>query len=161
MISMAQSAGNDRKSTNMITTPTEQPVTDVRVTPVKNKPKFFKNRTLHVWMTIEKSPRQALVLVDTGACVSIMPKCLYESISDAARQPLCATTTGLKAGNNTEVTCYGTAEIAFKLNGKSYKHVFHVCDDAAGVTRRRTRAAAARCGRCAADARVEWQQQQQ
>ena len=80
-------------------------------------------------MTLSNSPRQTLVLVDTGACVPILPKNLYEAIDDEHRQPLSATTTQLQAGNGTSVTCVGEAEVEFKLNNKSFKHVFHICDD--------------------------------
>ena len=84
-------------------------------------------------MTLCNSPRQTLVLVDTGACVSILPKNLYEAIDEDHRQPLCDTTTQLQAGNGTSVTCVGEAEVEFKLNNKSFKHVFHICDDDSGV----------------------------
>ena len=81
--------------------------------------KTVKSKTLYVWMTLINSPRQALLLVDTGACVSILPKKLYEAIDDDRRQQLSETRSQLQAGTGTSVTGVGEAEVEFMLNNKS------------------------------------------
>ena len=84
-------------------------------------------------MSLEHSQRQVLVLIDTGACVSIMPSNLYHAIDADKRRDLRTAQVDLKAGNGTPVTCLGETDIDFKLHGKVFTHTFHVCDDNAGV----------------------------
>ena len=84
-------------------------------------------------MKLTNSSRQALTLVDTGACVSVMPRNLYYSIDESHRGPLEANGIRLQAGNGTEVTTFGEAEVTFQLNGKEYKHIFNVCSDDSGL----------------------------
>ena len=73
------------------------------------------------------------MLIDTGACVSVMPRNLYHSIEASHRQPLEANGIRLQAGNGTDVTTYGEAEVTFTLNGKEYTHVFNICSDDSGL----------------------------
>ena len=84
-------------------------------------------------MKLNRSSRQALMLIDTGACVSVMPRNLYHSIEASHRQPLEANGIRLQAGNGTDVTTYGEAEVTFTLNGKEYTHVFNICSDDSGL----------------------------
>ena len=91
------------------------------------KPKF-RNKILHVWAEIVHNDREGLVLVDTGAVVSIMLG-YYLSIDQDKRQPLRESKINIKAGNSTTVTCHGQAEIIFRLNGKEYTHSFYNCDE--------------------------------
>ena len=65
-------------------------------------------------MKIAHSSRQALTLIDTGACVSVMPRNLYYSIEEQQRGPLEANGIRLQAGNGTDVVTYGEAEVTFE-----------------------------------------------
>ena len=88
---------------------------------------------MHVWLTVETTGREVLVLLDSGASVSILPRCLYESIASSRRHPLNPPLVKLRAGNGTDVTCYGEAKVDFSMNNKVYSHPFHICDDKSGV----------------------------
>ena len=84
-------------------------------------------------MTIATAGREVLVLIDSGACVSIMPRCLYDSIAPARQRPLRPPRVQLRAGNGTVVRCYGEADIDFSMNGKTFTYPFHVCQDNTGL----------------------------
>ena len=84
-------------------------------------------------MKLNHSLRQALMLIDTSACVSVMPRILYHSTEASHRQPLEVNGIRLQPGIGTDVTTYGEAEVQCTLNGKEYTHVFNICSDDSGL----------------------------
>ncbi len=71
----------------------------------------------------------ALMLIDTGASVSILPRETYETIATCRRSPLVVSDIDIRAGNNSKVLCAGTSDIAFSIEGMPFTHCFYVCKD--------------------------------
>ncbi len=84
-------------------------------------------KSYYVWATIHSDAPEQLMLIDTGASISILPKSAYESIPAAHRKPLQPTMTEIMAGNNSQISVHGIAEVEFSFQHMTFTHPFFVC----------------------------------
>jgi predicted aspartyl protease len=70
-----------------------------------------------------------LMLVDTGASISILPLDLYEELTDQVKSIIAPTTMTIRTGNSGKVDVRGTAKITFEIDGKPFTYEFYICAD--------------------------------
>ena len=70
-----------------------------------------------------------LMLVDTGASISILPLEIYEELQPSEKSEIRSTTMTIRTGNSGKVDVRGTADIRFDLEGMKFKHEFYICGD--------------------------------
>ena len=91
---------------------------------------LLKNTTLYTKMFIDGLNDHVLMLIDTGAAVSLIPMKIYLRIHEDKRilQP---NTLDIRAGNDTPILCFGVTNLkfAFQYYLREFKHDFYVCDD--------------------------------
>ena len=70
-----------------------------------------------------------LMLVDTGASISILPLEIYDELKDSEKSAIEPTTMVIRTGNSGKVDVRGTAKIRFELEGMFFKFEFYICGD--------------------------------
>jgi predicted aspartyl protease len=85
----------------------------------------------YLWAGIEgKSMKGMLMLVDTGATISILPLKIYEELKDDQKGELEPTNMVIRTGTNGKVDVRGTAKVQFDLEGRKFNYPFYICGDA-------------------------------
>ena len=71
-----------------------------------------------------------LMLVDTGASISILPYKIWDELCDSEKSAPEPTMTKIRTGTNGKVDLKGVSYITFYLEGIKYKYPFYICGDA-------------------------------
>jgi predicted aspartyl protease len=71
-----------------------------------------------------------LMLVDTGATISILPYKIYEELKEDQKGELQPTDMIIRTGTNAKVDVRGIAQVQFDLEGQKFKYPFYICGDA-------------------------------
>ncbi len=79
-----------------------------------------------VWATVHPTVPDVLMLMDTGAGISMLPQTIYDAIPDVDKQPLEPTSLKILAGNNTDIVCKGTAEVRFSFSNMTFVQRFYI-----------------------------------
>ena len=83
----------------------------------------------YIWVKYTGTGVTALNLIDSGAQVSVIPKRLYDSFDEAQRSELRPTTLSIKAGNGSDIKCYGIATVDFEFEDMNFTYDLCVVDD--------------------------------
>jgi predicted aspartyl protease len=84
----------------------------------------------YLWAGIKgKTMQGLLMLVDTGASISILPLEIYEELRSSQKSKIKPTSMTICTGNSGKVDVRGTADITIDLEGVRYTHEFYICGD--------------------------------
>ena len=78
----------------------------------------------YIWVNFTGTSLNVLTLIDSGAQVSVLPCKLYEKLPKEKQHPKSKSTVKIKAGNGTEIKCFGVAPVEFGFQGR---HSFTIC----------------------------------
>ena len=63
------------------------------------------------------------LLIDSGACISLIPKRWFNSIPDEEKPPLLPTILNVKTGNKIKINVAGVIDVKLKLQCGVYEYV--------------------------------------
>ena len=82
----------------------------------------------YLWAGIKgKSMQGMLMLVDTGASISILPYKIWDELCDSEKSAPEPTMTKIRTGTNGKVDLKGVSYITFYLEGIKYKYPLYIC----------------------------------
>lgn len=84
----------------------------------------------YIWINVDNTDVRVLALIDSGAQVSVLPKRIFDVIPSNVRRKLRTTKIKIKAGNGTEIKCFGVSTIAFSFQELHFIYDLHVVEDA-------------------------------
>ena len=87
------------------------------------------NNSNYLWVHYTGTGIKELNLIDSGAQVSVIPKKLYDKISEKKRTPLMTAAVDIKAGNGSSIKCYGMVTLCFNFQDMDFKYNFYVVED--------------------------------
>lgn len=83
----------------------------------------------YIWVDVDNTDIKILALIDSGAQVSVLPKKIYDKIPTDVRRKLKTTKIKIKAGNGTEIKCFGVSTLAFSFQDLHFVYDLHVVED--------------------------------
>ena len=83
----------------------------------------------YIWMNFTGTSLNVLTLIDSGAQVSVLPCKLYEKLPKEKQHPKSKSTVKIKAGNGTEIKCFGVAPVEFGFQGMTFVYNLYVVED--------------------------------
>ena len=87
------------------------------------------NNSNYVWVDFTGTDVRALHLIDSGAQVSVLPLKLYNKLPREKQHAKMKSTVKIKAGNGTEIKCFGVAPVEFQFQGMNFVYNMYIVDD--------------------------------
>ena len=85
----------------------------------------------YAWCKFGNDAQDVLMLVDTGASISIIPAEIYQAIPEEERPTLQEVKLRIEVGNGETLAQQGVCRIKFQLGDFDFDHEFFVCKDSA------------------------------
>lgn len=83
----------------------------------------------YIWVRLHPDTPPLLMLVDSGADHSVLPKTAYYAISKGQRPKLEPPEIHMTAVNNTKVGCLGKIDLEIMIENKTYAQTFHISSE--------------------------------
>ena len=92
---------------------------------------FDSDNSYFAWAQFGKQALDVMMLIDTGASISLLPQSFWEELQEEFKEVLQPSQVEIEVGNGGNLDSDGTTELTFLLSDYEFEHVFFVCKDSA------------------------------